>query len=659
MSTTRNPLRVLRKTPVLLLLTFAVAFFLGRGFGGCDGPSEGPPHGHAEHEHGEAEEATIWTCSMHPQIQLPDPGQCPICFMDLIPVEAGAAGGDRDTPRLELSESARVMAEIETVPVVRDRPFVEVRLVGKVDFDETRTRAITAWVPGRLDRLFVDYTGISVRKGDHLAEIYSPELLSTQEELLQALRSKEDMNDSGSEIMRASGDATVEAAREKLRLLGLTSAQIDRLVTSGSASDHVTVFAHMSGVVVEKTAVEGDYVNTGTAIYRIADLDNLWVKLDAYESDLAWLRYGQEVEFTTEAVPGRIFRGEVVFISPTLDPRTRTSKVRVHVDNREGLLKPEMFVHATILAEVGSEGRVVTESLAGKWICPMHPEVVRDTRGSCDVCGMDLERAEDLGHVNPVSAGEGPLVIPRSAVLFTGKRAVVYVEDPDADGPAYEGREVVLGPRAGDLYLVKEGLSEGERVVVKGNFKIDSALQIQAKPSMMSPGRGSAPTDDSGGVRLGASEAFIAALSPLYEAYFGLASALAADDVSAARESRRAIHTALHAPSEDGLSARGRQKWSRITKELMAALNETGKDADIAALRTSFERVSKSVIETERLFGHARGTTFYLTFCPMAFDFKGAYWMQDHEQIDNPFFGKKMLRCGEVREEFAPVGGES
>ncbi len=655
MSEKRNPLRVLRKTPVLLLLVLVVGILIGRGFGGSP-----PPADHAGDAHAEAEEPTIWTCSMHPQIQLPSSGQCPICFMDLIPLDMG--GGDRDAPHLEMSESARAMAEIETTPVVRDRPLVEVRLVGKVAVDETRLSSITARVPGRLDRLYVNYTGLAVRKGDHLAEIYSPELLSAQEELLQTLRSRDATRGSGSLLMRESSDATVEAAREKLRLLGLTIAQIDRLSAAGSISDHVTLFANLGGVIVEKNAMEGDYVKTGDVIYRIADLTQLWVKLDAYESDLAWLRYGQEVEFRTEAVPGQIFRGNVVFISPTLDPRTRTSKVRVHVDNRGGRLKPEMLVHATVFAEVRADGGVVSANLAGKWICPMHPEVVSDDRGSCDICGMDLERAEDLGYVSPDTDGEGPLVIPRSAVLFTGKRAVVYVEDPRADRPTYDGREITLGPRAGDFYLVKEGLAEGERVVVKGNFKIDSALQIQARPSMMSPGRDDAdsqPAGASGAQHGGVSDAFLTALTPVYDSYFDLAKALADDDVEAARESSHGIHAALEATTGDELSTHGRHEWAQTRDTLLTALAESGDGADLAAVRTAFQGVAAAVIEMERRFGHAGDATFYLTFCPMAFDFAGAHWISDHEQINNPFFGESMLHCGEVQERFAPARGES
>jgi Cu(I)/Ag(I) efflux system membrane fusion protein len=234
-------------------------------------------------------------------------------------------------------------------------------------------------------------------------------------------------------------------------------------------------------------ATEGMYVNTGTPIYTVADLSQVWVRLDAYESDLPWIRYGQTLTFSTEAYPGEVFKGWISFIAPMLDPRTRTVKVRVNVPNPDGRLKPEMFVHALVTSQIAQGGKVMDPNMAGEWICPMHPSVVKDEKGTCDICGMDLVTTESLGYVAAEAAGPLPLVIPATAPLITGKRAVVYVKQPDTELPMFEGREVVLGPRAGDYYVVVSGLSEGELVVTHGNFKIDSALQIQAKPSMMNP----------------------------------------------------------------------------------------------------------------------------------------------------------------------------
>jgi Cu(I)/Ag(I) efflux system membrane fusion protein len=246
----------------------------------------------------------------------------------------------------------------------------------------------------------------------------------------------------------------------------------------------------MGGIVVKRNGLEGMYVNTGTRIYTIADLSKVWLQLDAYESDMPWIRYGQEVEFQTETYPGEFFKGKIAFIDPILNEKTRTIKIRVNVENKKGKLKPGMFAHAIVKSRIAAAGKVMDPDLSGKWISPMHPEVVKDKPGSCDVCGMDLVRAEELGYVSTEEvAKDAPLVIPASAALLTGKRVVVYVQVPGKEG-VFEGREVVLGQRAGDYYIIRDGLQEGELVVVNGNFKIDSAIQLMAKPSMMNPERG-------------------------------------------------------------------------------------------------------------------------------------------------------------------------
>jgi Cu(I)/Ag(I) efflux system membrane fusion protein len=431
-----------------------------------------------------------WTCSMHPQIHMPKPGLCPICNMKLIPVYKEAGGGSEmaSMRKFTTSESAKALMDIETAPVERKFVTAEIRMVGKVEYDETRLAYITAWVSGRLDRLYVDYTGVSVNKGDHMVYMYSPELLSAQEELIQAMKAVQKTEGGNSGIMRDLSAKTLDAVREKLRLLGLSAEQIAEVEKRGSATDHITIYAPISGIVVHKNALEGMYVNTGTRIYTVADLTNVWVKLDAYESDLSWLRYGQEVEFTTVSFPGEVFRGTISFIDPVLDPVTRTVKIRVDVSNQNGKLKPEMFVKALVKANVAAGGKVMDPRLAGKWICPMHPSIIKEEPGKCDICEMPLVRTESLGYVSAEpQESEKPLVIPVSAALVTGTRAIVYVEVPNTDKPTYEGREIVLGPRAGNYYIVRNGLEEGQRVVTKGNFKIDSALQIQAKPSMMTP----------------------------------------------------------------------------------------------------------------------------------------------------------------------------
>ena len=439
-----------------------------------------------------AESSSKWYCSMHPQIVRDEPGLCPICEMDLIPMPADlvAQGAPRE---LAVSEAAAKLMAIQTAPVERKFVSTEVRMVGKVAYDETRVKHITAWVPGRIDRLYVDFTGTRVAQGDHLVYLYSPELVSAQAELLQARKAAANAEAQTSAYLKESAQRTLEAAREKLSLLGLKPEQIESIEASGKPVTHLTVYSPIGGVVIEKMAKEGMYVATGTHIYTVADLSQVWVKLDAYETDLAWIQYGQDVSFTTEAFPGETFTGRISFIDPVLDPKTRTVKVRVNVPNPDGRLKPEMFVRGVVQSRVAQEGNVMDPNMAGKWTCPMHPSAVKTEPSDCNICGMDLVTTESLGYVTADAAGAPPLVIPASAPLITGRRAIVYVEKAEAEHPTFEGRQIVLGPRAGDYYIVKSGLTEGQRVVTQGNFKIDSALQIQAKPSMMSPDSGADP----------------------------------------------------------------------------------------------------------------------------------------------------------------------
>ncbi len=465
---------------IIVTLAFGVGYLFRGG---------GATRHEMEHPHGEEASADIefWTCAMHPQIHLPGPGQCPLCGIDLVPVISDTGEQEVGPREIRISPAAVKLAEIQTAPVERKFVENEIRMVGKVEFDETRLSYITAWVPGRLDRLYVDYTGVSVTKGDHMVYLYSPELLAAQEELIQALVMVENLEDSDMSLIKDRAFNSVETIREKLRLWGLTAEQIRTIEQNEKPDDHLTIFAPVSGIVIHKNALEGMYVDFGTRIYTIADLTQIWVKLDAYESDLSWIRYGQDVEFETEAYPGEKFTGTIAFIDPVLNEKTRTVKIRVNVPNPDGRLKPGMFTRAIVRSKTTSSGKVVDANLADKWISPMHPEIIKDKPGFCDICGMALVSTKSLGYQFVEETAEhAPLVIPASAPLITGKRSVVYIKVPGKQN-VFEGREIVLGPRAGDYYLVREGLSEGELVVVNGNFKIDSAIQILAKPSMMNP----------------------------------------------------------------------------------------------------------------------------------------------------------------------------
>lgn len=366
-----------------------------------------------------------------------------------------------------------MLAEVQTVEVKRERAVKRLRTVGMVFDAETRVATLTARIAGRLDKVFIDYTGVKVSKGDPMVTIWSPTLITDEVELFTSIQSGDT-------------EAVIRGAEEKLVQYGLTREQVKEIRESKKPELYITLRAPISGIVMKKNALLGQIIKEGDDMFVINDLSHVWVKLDAYEPDLPWIRYGQEVTFTTPSFPGETFKGKVIFIDPVLDMPTRTVKVRVDVANPNYELKPHMFVNGEIEAEVDDHGRVVKPEWVGKYICPFDPTEVSDVPGRCPKTGQPLQPATAYGYsgvANPIL----PLVIPETAVLFTGKRSIVYVEVPDQPQPTYEQRDVTLGPRVGNSYVVFGGLKEGERVVVKGNFQIDSSVQILGEPSMMNP----------------------------------------------------------------------------------------------------------------------------------------------------------------------------
>ena len=641
---------------VVVLVAFALGYMLNER-GPAGGTSPGYIAGPEAGEGADSVEDTRWTCAMHPEIQLREPGQCPICGMDLIPVKSG--GDSSGVPRLVTTEAAAQLMRIQTSTVERRFAPVNIRMVGKIDYDETRIGYITAWVPGRLDRLYVDYTGVQVNKGDHMVYLYSPELLAGQDELLRAAEAVKRLRPDSPTVLKESARASLAAVREKLRRWGLTEEQISDAEQTGSSSDHITVYAPMGGTVIQKNGQEGMYVQEGTNIYTIADLSRVWLRLDAYESDLPWLHLGQSVTFSTEAYPGEMFNGKIAFIDPVLDARTRTIKVRVNVPNEDGRLKPEMFARAEVWAQIATRGRVMAPGLAGKWISPMHPEIVKDGPGECDICGMALVKAEDLGYVSALATdADMPLIIPVTAALVTGRRAVVYVVVPGQDSPTYEGREIVLGPRAGDYYIVKSGLYEGEEVVTNGNFKIDSALQIMARPSMMAPGGGARAfaAADRDGKKLDntvydASPEFRAQLREVFNAYTAVSEALVEDSLDEAHEAGAAVLNALEAMVASLPEPDAEGNWQRLSTLMTISAQTVVGATDLAAGRIAFEKLSEALSESVQSFGLSSGTPVIIVNCPMAFGDRGGDWLQSSRNVRNPYLGvgSGMPDCGSIR----------
>lgn len=382
--------------------------------------------------------------------------------MDMVPVY------ESEGSMLELSEHARAMASVETTPVRRRKLSREIRAVGKVQYNETGLANITSRVEGYVERLFVDYTGAEVKLGDHLVEIYSPDLVVAQQELLVSL-----------EITRSSN--LVESSTRKLLNWGLTREQVDELVRNRMIHDRVTLFSPIKGTVIEKMVVQKAMVKPGEMLYRLSNLESVWVYLDLYEYELPWVQYGQMAEIKSEAIPGQSFTGRVWFISPVLDEESRTVKVLLNIDNAGQKLKPGMYVTAVIRAELLEGGKPAATGVEGQWSCPMHPLVLKPQAGQCPVCTMALVQIPGVPATSPADGGQLPLSVPVTAVLDSGVRKLVYVEKSAGQ---FTPVEIATGPRTDDSYAVLNGLDEGDRVVTRGNFLLDSQFQIRGLPSL-------------------------------------------------------------------------------------------------------------------------------------------------------------------------------
>jgi Cu(I)/Ag(I) efflux system membrane fusion protein len=455
-----------------------------------------------------------WTCSMHPQVRLPKPGQCPICGMDLVP----AAELSKEKSRIEQR------AGILTEPVRPRELFKEVRTVGKLDYNERQSAYITARIAGRVDRVYADFTGIQVNKNVHLADIYSPDLFVAQGELIRALDAQAAARKNPGSFDQSFAETNLEASRTKLRLLGLLPEQMEEIEKSRKTQTHLTIHAPIGGTVIEKNVRAGQYVKEGDVLYRIADLDPIWLYLDLYESDVGWVRFGQQVEVALEAFLGEKFLGRVTFIDPFLDDKTRTVRARVNLPNPLKKLKPAMYAAASIRVRLRADGMPEPTGLEGKYVCPMHPEVVQDKPGRCTICEMPLERVpaakpetdkgrheghqkqahEEHGLDCPDAPKGKVLAIPASAVLDTGRRRIVYRQNQDG---AYDIAELKLGPRAegkddsgkpASYFAVLAGLKAGDRVVIRGGFLLDSQRQIEGMPSLLYP-EGQGPVNLHGG----------------------------------------------------------------------------------------------------------------------------------------------------------------
>lgn len=402
-----------------------------------------------------------WTCGMHPAIRSEEPGKCPICNMDLIPVTPS----DRNALRLEeeaLKQVGARRAEVEYLPLIRT-----VWAVGQVEYDERQVRYVPSRVPGRVEKLHADFVGTEVRKGEPLLEIYSPELITALGEYERARSALGAGEGAGAgDTRRASVEALARSAKTRLELWGLNEMEIDGIVAAGEAiSYRIPIRSPISGTVIDKNAFEGKYVKEGENLFTVADLSTVWITADLFEEDLGGVRVGDMVRATSRTYPGEAFEGRVAFIDPYVDRSTRAARMRMELPNPDMRLKPGMYVEVRLEAPVSRAKGVV-------WTCPMHPEVVSDVPGECPECGMFLNRIE---------AGL-TLAVPEGAVVHAGETALAYVEK---EAGTYEARQLVLG-EAGALkgvkdetyYPVLEGLMPNETVITDAGFLVHSQARL-------------------------------------------------------------------------------------------------------------------------------------------------------------------------------------
>lgn len=591
---------------------------------------------HVADNHTDENGEVVYYCSMHPSVRQNEPGDCPICSMELIPeVNNTTASGDPN--ELTMSLAAMKLAEIETSVVRSGNPVSTIYLPGKVMADQNKVSSVTALFGGRIVNLYVDYEGAFVRKGQKIASIYSPELVSAQQELLQAAK------------LKNQNPVLYKSAKRKLALWELPAETIENIETSGEIETEIDIVSPATGYVTKLNVSRENYVNRGTMMYMVADLSSVWVMFDAYESDLSLVEEGQTINFTTATYPGEKFEGTVSFVDPSVNNMTRTADVRVKANNPNQKLKPNMLAEGILTANISNQKS---------------------------------------------------LLIPKSAVLWTGPRSVVFVQVPETEEPTFIAREVTLGKRVGNQYIILEGLEPGEEVVTHGNFKLDGAAQLADKFSMMNrmPGTGANRTGHEGhtmgagnsdemqmdmnspsmdkksmNMEMGkedhsghnmnmemdeedhsehsmdmkpVSSEFKSQLNEVLKEYLLLKDALVMSDVSKVSASAKNIQNRLDKVDMTLVKGDMHVKWMNQLAKLSDSAKEISTSESLDFQRIQFLTLSKSIIESVKTFG-VNGVV-YQQFCPMTDGGKGGYWLSDSEEIANPYFGDQMHNCGEI-----------
>ena len=602
-----NIFKIGKRELVMIAITLVIGISFGSLFFGSSTEENHEGHNHSQTEN---VEQTIWTCSMHPQIKQDKEGDCPICGMDLIPLKTNENIEEADPNEIQMTQSAMKLAEVQTFIVEKGAAEKSVHLLGKVKPDERNIALLTARFGGRIEKLYVNYTGQYVRKGQKLASIYSPELNTAQQELLDAAKYKEE------------NPSFYKATRNKLKLWELTDAQIDTIEQSDEPSIYFDILSPISGTITRRDVALGNYIREGNPLFEVINLSRVWIMFDAYESDLPWIKMGDEVSFTLQSLPGKTFTSKVSYIDPFINANTRVAQVRIEMKNSNLKFKPEMFVNGILQSKTASNSE--------------------------------------------------QLLIPKTSILWTGKRAVVYVRVPNRETPSFIYREITLGAEAGSFYVVADGLEAGEEIASNGVFKIDASAQLLGKPSMMNPKGGKVSTGHNHGktkmtdkemeamddekIDISYSNEtdikFKTQLGTFVNAYLKMKDAfVATDEKTVEKEAKKAL-SALKNIDMKLLNGDSHIEWMKLLKPIQENLNGIINMKGIEMKRSHFSIVSNKTTTSIEKFGIHTDEPVYLEFCPMAFDNKGAFWVSKDKEIKNPYFGDKMLKCGEVKKQF-------
>ncbi len=527
----------------------------------------------------------IWTCSMHPQIRLPEPGDCPICGMDLILLDGAKSA---NSLVFEMTDDAVKIANIQTTVVGTGNVDLEgLKLSGKIKADETNSASIVSHISGRIEKLFISYTGEKVSRGQKVAAVYSPRLITAQKELLEAYKVKNE------------NPKLYEATVNKLKFWKITNEQIQSIISSETIIESFNIYADFSGVVLNKKVSVGDYLKEGEVLFDIQNLNQLWAVFDVYETDLGSIKMGNKISFTTPALPNKTMTSTINFIDPVINPNTRTAIIRTTVNNKNNLLKPEMFIE---------------------------------------------------GNINVKSSTKESILVPKSAVLWTGEKSVVYVKLPDLEIPSFEFREVTLGKSSGTNYAILDGLNNGDELVTNGAFVIDASAQLNNQSSMMNRNliANKETSNSLPDFTLATPSKFKIQLNSVLENYITIKDALVNSNVTEATAKARLLIKSLSKVDMKLLKGEPHVYWMSKVKLITESTHQIINTKKLSEQKEAFSSLSNAIISSTKTFGVEKGT-FYMQFCPMAGS-DGGFWLSKEEAIKNPYFGDEMLTCGSVKE---------